>query len=160
MPSTSAPRIGESVTRIDALAKATGAHGYPSDYVLDGMLWLRVLRAAHPHARILSIDTRDAVNVPGVVDSYTARDVPGSNRVGIVFQDMPVLCDTKVRYQGDAVAVVAAETDEAARQARDLIRVEYDLLPVVDNPRAALATDSPRVHENGNLVAELHFGAG
>jgi CO/xanthine dehydrogenase Mo-binding subunit len=152
--------IGEPVARIDGYAKASGAHVYPSDFVMPGMVWLRVLRANQPHARILSIDTTAAGQVAGVVGVFTAKDVPGSNRVGIVFQDMPVLCEDKVRYVGDAVAVVAAESDEAAYRARDLIRVEYESLPVVDDARTAMEPDSARVHGDGNLVSELHFGRG
>jgi len=160
MTSTVAPSIGESVTRIDGFAKATGAHVYPSDFALDGMLWLRVLRAGRPHARILSIDTSAAEQVEGVVRLFTAKDVPGTNGVGILLQDMPVLCENKVRYEGDAVAIVAAESDEAAYRARDLIKVEYRDLPVVSDPRAAMQPDSLRVHDGGNVVHELHFGRG
>ncbi|MBE9506878.1 MAG: xanthine dehydrogenase family protein molybdopterin-binding subunit [Chloroflexi bacterium] len=160
MTSTVVPSIGEPVVRIDGWVKASGAHIYPSDFVVEGMLWLRVLRAHQPHARILSIDTSAAEQVDGVVGVFTAQDVPGSNRVGTVFQDMPVLCEDKVRYVGDAVAIVAAESDEAAYRARDLIRVEYEPLPVVSDPRAAMEPDAPRVHDDGNLVNELHFGRG
>jgi CO/xanthine dehydrogenase Mo-binding subunit len=160
MASTVVPSIGEPVARIDGWAKACGAHIYPSDYVTEGMLWLRVLRSHRPHARILSIDTSAAEQVDGVVGVFTAQDVPGSNRVGSVVQDMPVLCEDKVRYVGDAVAIVAAESDEAAYRARDLIRVEYEPLPVVSDPRAAMEPGAPRVHDDGNLVSELHFGRG
>jgi CO/xanthine dehydrogenase Mo-binding subunit len=127
---------------------------------MEDMLWLRVLRAHQPHARILSIDTSAAEQVEGVVGVFTAQDVPGSNRVGVVFQDMPVLCEDKVRYVGDAVAIVAAKSDEAAYRARDLIQVEYEPLPVVSDPRAAMQPDSVRLHDDGNLVAELHFDRG
>ncbi len=160
MTPTKAPSIGEPVVRIDGHAKASGAHVYPSDFVLEDTLWLRVLRAHQPHARILSIDTSAAEQVAGVVGVFTANDVPGSNRSGIVFQDMPVLCDDKVRYVGDAVAIVAAESDEAAYRARDLIQVEYEPLQVVSDPRAAMLPDSVRVHDDGNLVSELHFDRG
>jgi CO/xanthine dehydrogenase Mo-binding subunit len=108
----------------------------------------------------LAVDTSLAAQVDGVVAVFTARDVPGSNRVGTVFRDMPVLCEDKVRYVGDAVAIVAAESDEAAYRARELIRVEYEPLPVVSDPRAAMGPDAPRVHEGGNLVSQLHFGRG
>jgi CO/xanthine dehydrogenase Mo-binding subunit len=160
MTSTVVPSIGEPVVRIDGWVKASGAHIYPSDFVVEGMLWLRVLRAHQPHARILSIDTSAAEQVEGVVAVFTAQDVPGSNRVGTVFQDMPVLCEDKVRYVGDAVAIVAAESDEAAYRARDQIRVEYEPLPVVSDPRAAMEPDAPRVHDGGNLASELHFERG
>lgn len=160
MRSKLTPTIGETIARIDGKEKACGAYVYPSDFVLEGMLWLRVLRAAHPHARILSIDTSAAEQTPGVVRVFTHRDVPGSNRVGILIQDMPVLCEDKVRYVGDAVAIVAAESDEAALRARDLIRVDYQPLPVVSHPREAMTPDAPLVHESGNLLDQLHFGRG
>lgn len=155
-----APSIGESVARIDGWAKASGAFVFPSDFVMEGMLWLRVVRARQPHARILSIDTSAAEQVDGVVGVFTAQDVPGSNRVGTVLQDMPVLCEEKVRYVGDAVAIVAAESDEAAYRARELVGVEYESLPVVGDPRAALEPGAPPVHDDGNLVNELHFARG
>ncbi|MEE8392003.1 MAG: xanthine dehydrogenase family protein molybdopterin-binding subunit [Anaerolineae bacterium] len=160
MTPTVAPSIGESVVRIDGYAKASGTHVYPSDFVMEDMLWLRVLRARQPHAHILSIDTSAAEQVEGVVGVFTAQDVPGSNRVGIVFQDMPVLCEDKVRYVGDAVAIVAAKSDGTAYHARDLIQVEYEPLPVVSDPHAAMQPDSPRLHDDGNLVTELHFDRG
>jgi CO/xanthine dehydrogenase Mo-binding subunit len=158
--STVAPDIGQSVIRVDGWAKASGSFVYPSDFVVEGMLWLRVLRTHRPHARILSIDTRAAEQVAGVVGVFTARDVPGSNRVGTVVQDMPILCEDKVRYVGDAVAIVAAESDEAAYQARELIQAAYEPLPVVSDPHTALEPDAPRVHEDGNLVNELHLARG
>ena len=160
MTSALVPSIGEPVVRIDGWAKACGAHIFPSDFVAEGMLWLRVLRAHRPHARILSIDTSAAEQVDGVVGVFTAQHVPGSNRVGLLFQDMPILCEDKVRYVGDAVAIVAAESDEAAYRARDLIKVEYEPLPVVSDPRAAMQPGAPRVHDKGNLVSELHFRRG
>jgi hypothetical protein len=102
MTSTVVPSIGEPVVRIDGWVKASGAPIFPSDFVVEGMLWLRVLRAHQSHARILSIDTSLAEQVDGVLGVFTAQDVPGSNRVGSVFQDMPVLCEDKVRYRGIA----------------------------------------------------------
>ncbi len=80
------------------------------------MLYGATLRAAHPHARILSIDTSKAAALPGVHAVLTHQDVPGRNRHGLVIHDWPVLCDDKVRYLGDAVAVVAADTPEIARR--------------------------------------------
>jgi len=152
--------IGNTVKRVDGWAKASGAQIYPSDFVLDGMIWVRVLRAAHPHARIVAIDTHKAEQLPGVVRILTAKDVPGLNGFGIVSQDQPVLCQDKVRYLGDAVAAVGAESDDIARQARDLIEVTYEVLPPVTDPYEAMKPDSPKVHEGGNLLEELHFTVG
>ncbi|MCQ3978631.1 MAG: xanthine dehydrogenase family protein molybdopterin-binding subunit [Anaerolineae bacterium] len=152
--------LGQPIPRVDAYAKASGAHVYPSDVVLDNMLWVQVLRAAHPHARILSIDTSAAETLPGVVCVLTAKDVPGENRFGLLVHDQPVFCEERVLYMGDAVAVVAAETDDLARQARDLIRVEYEVLPPLTEPLWALQPDAPQLHPQGNLCAELHLGHG
>src|SRR5262245_37746989 len=106
--------LGRSIVRVDAYAKATGAHRYPSDVVVGDMLWVQVLRAAHPHARIVSIDTAAAEALPGVACVLTAKDVPGVNRFGLVVHDQPVLCEDRVRYLGDAIATVAAESDDLA----------------------------------------------
>lgn len=152
--------LGQRIPRIDAYAKASGAQRYPSDVVLDNMLWVQVLRAAHPHARILSIDTSAAEALPGVACVLTAKDVPGENRYGLLVHDQPVLCDERVLYVGDAIATIAAETDDLARQARDLIRVEYEILPPLTDPLRALQPDAPQLHPQGNLCAELHLGHG
>jgi len=148
------------MTRINGYAKASGAQIYPSDYVLDGMLWLQVLRSPYPHARIISIITSEAEKVEGVVSIVTAKDIKGSNRVGTIIQDRPVWCTEKVCYLGDALAIVTAESDEAARIARDIITVEYEALPIVDDVHTAMQPDSPRVHENNNVLFELHLGHG
>jgi CO/xanthine dehydrogenase Mo-binding subunit len=152
--------FGLSVARVDAFAKATGAHLYPSDINCEGMLWLQVLRAPYPHAYIRAMDTSAAQALPGVVCVLTAKDVPGENRFGLIVHDQPVLCEEVVRYEGDALAVVAAETDEIARHARELIRVDYEPLPLVTDPGQALQPDTPRLHPQGNLCAELELGQG
>jgi CO/xanthine dehydrogenase Mo-binding subunit len=154
------PKIGDPIRRIDALAKATGTQVYPSDYLLDGMLCLRVFRSPHPHARIISLDTSAAKRAPGVVCVLTADDIPGDRYTGLLTPDMPVLCEDIVRRQGDPIAIVAAETEEEARQACSLINVEFELLPVVSDPLKALKTDAILLHPDGNLVSELHIENG
>ena len=158
MPDTTP--LGQPVIKLDAYAKASGQHTYPSDVALDNMLWVQVLRAAHPHALIRSIDTSAAEALPGVARVLTAKDIPGENRFGLIVQDQPILCKDRVRFVGDALAVVAAETDELARQARDLIRVDYEVLPPLTDPQQALAPDAPHLHSNGNLCGEVHLGYG
>lgn len=152
--------IGKRVPRIDARPKVDGSLKYTSDLYEKGMIWGRVLRAKHPHARILSIDTSAAKKLQGVVAVLTHKDVKGINRFGIERQDQPVLCGDRVRYVGDAVALVGAETKEIAEKALGLIRVEYEPLPLVDDPRAALEKDCVAIHEKGNIVHELHFTRG
>ena len=137
--------IGESLPRPDALGKVTGAAGYPGDLVRSGMLQLKVVFAERPHARILALDTSAALAHPGVVAVLTAADVP-YNAFGLIDHDQPVLCGEKVRFVGDKVALVVAESKRAAAAAARLVRVTYDDLPAVTDPRAALAPDAPLVH--------------
>ncbi|KAA3663571.1 MAG: xanthine dehydrogenase family protein molybdopterin-binding subunit, partial [Chloroflexi bacterium] len=150
--------VGHSVTKVDAFSKATGAHIYPSDVVHEGMLWAQVLRTPHPHARIRAIDTEAAQNLPGVVCILTAKDVPGENRFGLIVHDQPVLCDEIARWEGDALAVIAAETDEIARQAREMIHVDFEPLPVVTDLEQALLPNAPTLHLQGNLCTEIQGG--
>ncbi len=161
-PETTPPLrvIGRSFPRPDAVDKVTGAARFTDDYTFAGMLHGATLRAARPHARILSIDTQQAAALPGVRAVLTHRDVPGRNRHGLVFPDWPVLCEEggKVRYLGDAVAIVAAETPEIARQALELVRVEHEPLPVVASAEDALRPDAALVHEewpSGNLLEHI-----
>ena len=152
--------LGQPVIRVDAYSKASGTHTYPSDVVLDDMVWVQVLRTAHPHAGILSIDTSAAEALAGVVCVLTAKDIPGKNRFGLLVPDQPVLCDEKVLYLGDALAIVAAESDDVARKARELIEVEYEVLSPLTDPQQALSPDAPQLHPDGNLCAELNLGHG
>lgn len=145
--------IGQSIPRVDAHAKVTGKALFPGDFSMPGMLHARILFAARPHARILSIDASEAEAVAGVMAILTAKDVP-VNEYGLQIPDQPVLCGPGsrpgadvVRWVGDQVAVVVAETEEAAARARDLIRVEYQDLPVIADPFEALKPDAPQIHE-------------
>lgn len=138
--------IGASVPRPDALGKVTGATKYPADLVRADMLHLKIVFAHRPHARILKLDTGKALEYPGVVDVLTAADVP-FNAYGLVESDQPAICGDKVRYVGDRVAVVVAETVEAAEAGAALVQVEYKDLPAVTGARAAMSPDSPLVHE-------------
>src|SRR5260370_853340 len=134
--------IGASLPRPDALAKVTGAALYPADLVKPGMLHLKVVFAHRPHARIRSLDSRAALAYPGVVAVLTAADVP-YNAFGLIEADQPVLCGDKVRFEGDKVALVVAETPEAAVAGGQLVLVEYETLPAVTDPRLAMAPDAP-----------------
>jgi len=137
--------VGASPIRHDALAKVSGAARYPGDLAMPGMLQLAVLFARRPHARIARLDPSRALMHPGVVTVLTAADVP-RNEFGLIENDQPVLCGDVVRFYGDKVALVVAETERAARAACDLIEVEYEDLPVVGDPVAAMRPDSPLVH--------------
>ena len=145
--------VGQSTTRVDARAKATGEAKYPGDFTMEGLLHMKVLFAGRSHARVLRIDTSEAEAVPGVVAIFTAKDVP-VNEYGLQTPDQPVLCGPGssrpgadvVRFVGDQVALVVAETERAAACARDLIRVEYQDLPVVTDPFEALKPGAPQLH--------------
>ncbi len=148
--------IGAPLKRPDALGKVTGAARYPADLVRPGMLHLQVVFAQRPHARIRSIDTSAALAHPGVVAVLTADDVP-YNAYGLIDADQPVLAGDVVRFEGDKVALVAAETKDAAVAGAKLVRVEYEDLPAVTDPRAALAPDAPLVHEELGSNLLLHI---
>ncbi|MBL6975565.1 MAG: xanthine dehydrogenase family protein [Deltaproteobacteria bacterium] len=144
--------LGRPETRVDGLAKVTGEARFAGDMDESDQLYGAVLRSLHPHARVLSVVTHEAVAVPGVVAVLTADDIPGSPLVGGVIRDQPVLVTDRVRFLGDGIALVAAETEEAAQDAVERIGVEYETLPVVDDPREALEAESPLVHDDGNEV--------
>jgi CO/xanthine dehydrogenase Mo-binding subunit/aerobic-type carbon monoxide dehydrogenase small subunit (CoxS/CutS family) len=155
--------VGHSHPRPDAVDKVAGALRFADDLIFPGMLYGATLRAAHPHARILSIDTGEAAAMPGVRAVLTHQDVPGDNRHGLVIRDWPVLCEAKVRYLGDAVALVAADSPEVARQALASIRVAYEPLPVVGSAEQARQPDAPLVHEaweTGNLLDHIKVRLG
>ncbi len=159
------PEIGKPFVRPDAPAKATGREKYAADIYGENLLWAGVRRAGIAHGRIRKIDTQAAQALPGVVKILTGSDVPGANRQGIVHKDQPVLAVDKVRYTGDAVALVLAESKAALRKALSLIHVEADPLPAVFGIDEALAPDAPPVHEDhpgGNILlrAEIRAGEG
>ena len=152
--------VGRRPKRLDAEAKVKGELIYPSDRNLENMLWVEVVRSAHPHARIRSIDTGAAEAAGGVVRVLTAKDVPGENAFGIQIQDMPVLCHDRVRYMGDAVALVAAESRAAAREAAGLVQVDYEVLEPITDPEFAMRPDAPALHPGGNILHQGHFKKG
>jgi CO/xanthine dehydrogenase Mo-binding subunit len=153
--------IGASIRKPDALGKVTGATLYPADLVRENMLRLKLVFAHRPHARILGIDTSEALAHPGVVAVFTADDMP-HNTYGLVHSDQPGFCKTVVRYVGDRLALVVAESDEAAEAGARLVRVEYEDLPPVTDPRAALLPDAPLVHESHgtNLLGHVPIRKG
>jgi CO/xanthine dehydrogenase Mo-binding subunit len=153
--------IGQSVPRVDALDKVTGRAIYPGDLSRPGMLHMKVLFAGRPHARIKAIRTRQAEQVPGVVCVLTGQDVPVNN-YGLAFNDQPVLCDQVVRCEGDQVALVIAETEAIAQQARALIEVDYEDLPCLADPRLAMLASAPRLHQDypNNILDHIRIRKG
>jgi xanthine dehydrogenase molybdenum-binding subunit len=155
--------VGKPVPNLDARAKITGSAQYTDDYRFAGMLHARTKRAGVPHARIRSIDTSAARALDGVHAVLTHEDVPGSNLHGLVINDWPVLCGDKVRYVGDAVAIVAADSEEVAAAALELIEVDYEELPAVVDATEAARADAPLVHEeraDGNLLKHIEVNKG
>jgi CO/xanthine dehydrogenase Mo-binding subunit len=146
--------VGQSVFRVDGPDKLTGKACYAGDIALPGMLHLKLLRSDRPHAKILGIRTAEAQAHPGVAAVFTCRDIPGSNRIGRDVPDQAVLCVDKVRFIGDPVALVAAETPEAAEEAMALIGVDYEDLPGIFSPEEALMPGAAKIHPNGNILNE------
>ncbi|AZM59246.1 MULTISPECIES: xanthine dehydrogenase subunit D [unclassified Streptomyces] len=141
--------IGESTLRPDGTLKVTGEFAYSSDMWHEDMLWGQILRSTVAHAEIVSIDTGEALAVPGVYAVMTYDDLPAEvKHYGLEIQDTPVLAHGKVRHHGEPVAVVAADHPETARRAAAKIKVEYRELPVITDEASALAPDAVLVHEN------------
>lgn len=157
---TTTGRIGDSPLRPDGTLKVTGEFAYSSDLWHEDMCWGVTLRSPHPHARIVAIDIAPALVVPGVFAVLTADDVPGENAVGLEHLDTPALACGVVRYEGEPVALVAADHPETARRAAARIVVTYEELPALTDPRRATDADAPQVHPQGNLVRELHVRRG
>ena len=153
--------IGEPLPRHDALAKVTGDARYPGDLLGIDTLHLKVIYAGLPHARIVRIDSSAALAAPGVVAVLTAADVP-YNAFGLIDHDQPVLCGDRVRFAGDKVAVVVAETSDAAHTGARLVTVTYEDLAAVTDPRDALAPDAPLVHgkRGSNLLTRIPIRKG
>jgi len=141
---------------VHSFPKLTGQAQYGDDLAFADMLHGKILRSPFPHARLVSIDVTEAQRVPGVAAVLTGADTPGITYPAQV-DDMHPLAMEKVRYVGDAVAAVAAETEEAAREALAKIRVEYEQLPALLDPEQALAEGAARIHgEKGNLVLPIN----
>ena len=151
--------IGASASRPDGTLKVTGEFAYGSDLWMDDMLWGVTLRSPHPYARIRSIDIGPALAVPGVFAVLTSEDVPGEKRYGLEIQDQPVLAIDYVLYQGEPVALVAAEHPETARRAAARIVVDYEVLEPVTDAREALGhttqgSPEPTLHPEPTPVVE------
>ncbi|MGH8247286.1 MAG: xanthine dehydrogenase family protein molybdopterin-binding subunit, partial [Gammaproteobacteria bacterium] len=165
LPSVKQPleTISRPLPRPDAADKVTGRGIYADDLYIEGMLHARALRSKYPHARLKKVDVSKAKSLAGVAAVLTADDIPGRKDCGVHEIDWPVLCYDKVRYVGDALALVAAESEEIAARALELIEVEYEPLPVVIGPKEAARPDAPILHENhptGNVLAHFHLAQG
>ncbi|MCP4689550.1 MAG: xanthine dehydrogenase family protein, partial [Desulfobacterales bacterium] len=144
--------IGKNIRRTGARERLRGEPIFSADIRLENPLVLKALRCGRAHAEILSIDAERARRIPGVARVFTAADIPGENRMGIINKDQPLLAPDKVRSISDPVALVAAETESAALEALEAIHVSYRDLPAVFDPGAAMEKDAPRIHEKGNVL--------
>ena len=146
-------RVGENAPRPDGIPKVTGDFAFSGDFRHAGMLWGGTLRSPHPSARVLSVDVSRALAMTGVHAALTWEDVPGSLHYGLEYPDQPVLADGVVRYQGEPVAIVAADHPDTVRRALDAIVVDYqELQPLVD---PELAEEAPSIHPDGNLIRRI-----
>lgn len=154
--------IGTLQPRPDSIAKVNGTAKFSDDLKFEGMLQARVKRAGVPHAILTRIDVEEARRLPGVAAVLTAEDIPGEHNHGVVFRDWPSLIGVgeRVRYVGDAVAIVAAETRDIATQALDLIQVEFEPQETISDPVRAHQPDAPALHENGNLLEHIKVRKG
>lgn len=141
-------QIGVSRPRIDGRQQVTGQTQYVGDLYFPDMLYAKALLSPEHHARILKLDTSLAERLPGVHAVVTAKDVP-NNVTGQIIPDQPVFALDKVRHRGEPIALVAADSEEIAQQAVELIKVEYERLPAVFDAREALQPGAPIVHEEG-----------
>jgi CO/xanthine dehydrogenase Mo-binding subunit len=145
--------LGASLPPADALAKTDGTFPYAADLWAEGLLWAAVLRSPHPHARIVSIDTGQAAEMPGVRAVVTHQDVPGDPAHGRRVADRPVFAQDIVRHHGEPIAAVAADHPDTARLAAAAIAVEYEVLEPVTDPEKAFAAEP--LHPDGNLIRHI-----
>jgi xanthine dehydrogenase D subunit len=150
----------QSAPRPDGALKVTGDFAYSSDLWVDGMLWGVTVRSPHPRARIRSIQIGEALATPGVAAVLTHEDVPGRPTYGLEIHDQPVLAFPDVRYQGEAVALVAADHPETARRAAGRVQVDYEVLEPVADAESAMSADAPRLHPDGNLLRHVRIRHG
>ncbi len=156
--------IGQSTPRLDAISKVTGEAKFPGDLNLPNQAYMKILFAARPHAIVRRIDTSKAEALPGVIAVFTAKDVP-VNEYGLIMPDQPVLCGPgsskpytdHVRWVGDQVALVVAETEEIAAKGRNLIEVDYEGLPLVTDPQNAMQADAPVLHPDRGSNIFCHY---
>jgi CO/xanthine dehydrogenase Mo-binding subunit len=139
--------VGKALPRIEGYGKVTGQTQYAADLPFEGLLWAKVLRSPIPHGRLRNVDISKAKALPGVRAVLTGADVPNVF-VGTRVKDQPVLASDRVRFVGDAVAAVAADSEAIAEQAVALIEVDYEELPGVYDPEEALQPSAPLIHED------------
>ncbi len=154
--------VGKNIFKVDAQDKVTGKAQYSDDIYFDDMLYLKIKRATYPHAYLRRIDISKAQKIPGVVKIITAADIPEVKNFGLIIKDQPVLIGIgrKMRYMGDALAIVIAESKEIASKAVKLIEVEVEKLEVISDPLRAMEKDAPLIHQDSNILATHYLEKG
>ncbi len=154
--------VGSAHPKYAAQDLVLGQHRYVDDIKMDGLTYGALRYSDHPRAEVLSIDTAQAEEVPGVIRVMTAADVPGDRYIGLIRQDWPVMVAVgeTTRYVGDVLACVVAETEEIARQAAALITVDYRVLDPISDVHEAIRADSPAIHEGGNVLSKTVVSRG
>jgi CO/xanthine dehydrogenase Mo-binding subunit/aerobic-type carbon monoxide dehydrogenase small subunit (CoxS/CutS family) len=147
--------MGNSAVLTDGMDSVRGTLAFADDLSVEGMLWGQVVWSQHPYAEILGIDTGRAKSAPGVVRILTSKDIPGLNLHGRTKPDQPVFCTDRVRYTGDIIALVVAETQEQAKAAAKLVEVDYKVMPGIFSPEEALRDGAPQLHPAGNICKQL-----
>ncbi|WP_273326609.1 selenium-dependent xanthine dehydrogenase [Vallitalea guaymasensis] len=154
--------VGENMHRVDAISKVLGEAEYVDDMRIDGMIYGSCLRSKYPRAIVKKINTDEAENLEGVISVITAKDLPGSPKIGHLKKDWDILIPegSQTRCLGDAIVLIAAETKEILEQAKSLVDIEYEELKPVTCPAEALADDAPLIHEDGNILSVEHLVRG
>jgi len=156
--------VGQSVSRVDAAGKVTGEALYPGDYNLANQCYMKILFARRPHAIIRRLDVSQAEALPGVLAVFTAKDIP-VNEYGLIMPDQPVLCGPgsskayadRVRFIGDQIALVVAESEEIAASAAQLIQVDFEDLPVLTDPLEAMRDETNLLHPDRGSNVFCHY---
>lgn len=152
--------VGQREHRVDALGKVTGDTDYTADLSFDGLAHAKLVRSSVAHARVVDVDSSDALAMDGVVDVVLPDDIPGEANIGVITPDQPLLNGEKVRYLGDPVAIVVAEDETTARRAADSVTVEYEKLPAALTPEEAMAAAAEPIHDSGNVIDEYAYRRG
>jgi len=152
--------VGSSARRQDAVPKVKGEFAYSSDLWAEGMLWGATVRSPHPRAAIRALDITDALLISGVQAVLTHEDVPGRKLYGMEIVDQPVLAENETRYEGEPIALVAADHPEIARRAAAQVHVDYEELEPLVDPEAAILSDAPKLHSAGNVIRHARVRVG
>lgn len=146
--------IGENLDRVDAKKKTLGIAEYVDDMKIDSMVYGSALRSPSPRAKIISIDTKEALNHPDSIAIITAKDIPGKRYIGHIMKDWPALISEgeESRYLGDAIALVCSKNKKSLDEIKKLVKIEFEELEAISTPEDAIKKDSPKIHENGNIL--------